>query len=58
MIKAEFNALKRDQFPWAMNVTKNAVEDGFRRLGNALDNYAVYPDAGRAAIGGGQPESL
>ncbi|MCL0050814.1 transposase, partial [Dehalococcoidia bacterium] len=39
MLKAEFNALKRDQFPWTMNVTKNAVEDGFRRLGNALDNY-------------------
>ncbi|MCL0064039.1 transposase [Dehalococcoidia bacterium] len=39
MLKAEFNALKRDQFPWTMNITKNAVEDGFRRLGNALDNY-------------------
>ena len=38
-LKAEFNAIKRDQFPWALDVTKNAVEDGFRRLGNALNNY-------------------
>ncbi|MCL0089521.1 transposase [Dehalococcoidia bacterium] len=48
MIKAEFNALKRDQFPWTTNVTKNAVEDGFRRLGNALDNYFKSKDGKRA----------
>jgi len=38
-LKAEFNALKREQFPWVLEVTKNAVEDGFRRLGSALKNY-------------------
>jgi len=38
-LKAEFNALKREQYPWVMEVTKNAVEDGFRRLGAALKNY-------------------
>jgi putative transposase len=34
-LKAEFNAIKREQFPWTLDVTKNAVEDGFRRLGVA-----------------------
>lgn len=38
-IKKEFNAIKREQFPWAMDVTKNAAEDGFRRLNAALANY-------------------
>lgn len=38
-IKKDFNALKRDEFPWVMDVTKNATEDGFRRLSAALSNY-------------------
>lgn len=38
-LKQEFNAIKRAQFPWVLDVTKNAVEDGFRRLGAALQNY-------------------
>ena len=38
-LKVEFNAIKREQFPWALDVSKNAVEDGFRRLGHALNNY-------------------
>jgi putative transposase len=38
-LKAEFNAVKREQFPWTLEVTKNAVEDGFRRLSAALKNY-------------------
>jgi putative transposase len=28
-LKAEFNAIKREKFPWALDVTKNAV--GMRR---------------------------
>lgn len=56
MIKAEFNALKGDQFPWSMNVTKNAVEDGFRRLGNALDNYFKSKDGKRAGERMGFPK--
>lgn len=38
-IKADFNAIKREQFPWVMEVTKNAAEDGFRRLAAALNHY-------------------
>lgn len=38
-LKAEFNAIKREQFPWAPEVTKNATKDGFCRLGMALKNY-------------------
>jgi putative transposase len=38
-LKKEFNGIKREQFPWVMEVTKNATEDGFRRLGAALNNY-------------------
>lgn len=38
-IKKDFNALKRDEFPWVMDVTKNAAEDGFRRLNASLSNY-------------------
>ena len=38
-IKKDFNALKREEFPWVMEVTKNACEDGFRRLNAALANY-------------------
>jgi putative transposase len=38
-IKKEFNTIKRELFPWTLEVTKNATEDGFRRLSNALSNY-------------------
>lgn len=38
-IKKDFNAIKREEFPWAMEVTKNAAEDGFRRLSVAMANY-------------------
>lgn len=38
-IKKDFNAIKRVEFPWVLDVTKNAVEDGFRRLERGLSNY-------------------
>jgi putative transposase len=38
-LKAEFNSIKREQFPWTLDVTKNAVEDGFRRLSASMKNY-------------------
>jgi putative transposase len=38
-LKQEFNAIKRELFPWTLEVTKNAVEDGFRRLSAAMKNY-------------------
>src|SRR6266496_1859936 len=38
-LKARFNALKRQQFPWVYEVTKCAVEGAFRNLGAALANF-------------------
>jgi putative transposase len=38
-IKKEFNTIKQEQFPWALEVTKSATEDGFRRLSKTLTNY-------------------
>ena len=46
-IKKEFNAIKRDEFPWALDVTKNAAEDGFRRLNTALTNYFSWKNGKR-----------
>jgi len=38
-LKARFNAIKREQFPWVYVVTKCAVEGAFRNLGAALANF-------------------
>jgi putative transposase len=38
-LKARFNAIKREQFPWVYEVTKCAVEGAFRNLGAALTNF-------------------
>jgi putative transposase len=38
-LKARFNALKREQFPWVYAVTKCVVEGAFRNLGAALTNF-------------------
>jgi len=38
-LKAHFNAIKREQFPWVYEVTKCAVEGAFRNLGAALANF-------------------
>jgi putative transposase len=38
-LKARFNAIKRDQFPWVYEVTKCAVEGAFRNLSAALTNF-------------------
>jgi putative transposase len=38
-LKARFNALKREQFPWVYDVTKCVVEGAFRNLGAALANF-------------------
>jgi len=46
-LKEEFNAIKREQFPWALDVTKCAAEQSFNDLGTAfsrfLKNLAGYP---------------
>jgi len=38
-LKARFNAIKREQFPWVFEVTKCAAEGAFRNLGAALKNF-------------------
>jgi len=38
-LKARFNAIKREQFPWVYEVTKCVVEGAFRNLGAALTNF-------------------
>src|SRR5919109_3707738 len=39
VLKARFNAIKREQFPWVYAVTKCVVEGAFRNLGAALANF-------------------
>lgn len=38
-LKKQFNAIKREEFPWSMNVTKYAVDTGFLNLDNAFKNF-------------------
>ena len=38
-LKARFNALKPEFFPWVYEVTKCVVEGAFRNLGRALANF-------------------
>lgn len=38
-LKAEYNRVKHEQFPWCSEVTKCAPEHEFANLGQAFDNY-------------------
>jgi putative transposase len=38
-LKAEYNTIKGEQFPWCYEVTKCAAEHEFSNLGRAFDNY-------------------
>src|SRR5262245_24674587 len=38
-LKARFNAIKPEAFPWVYEVTKCAVEGAFRNLAAALSNF-------------------
>ena len=38
-LKRQFNAIKRKQFPWALDVSKCAVETGFRNLDDAFKRF-------------------
>jgi len=38
-LKAEYNQIKEDQFPWVYEVTKCAPEQEFTNLAKAFDNY-------------------
>ena len=46
-LKKEFNAIKREQYPWVYEVTKCAAEGAFMDLGTAFTNFfegrAKYP---------------
>jgi putative transposase len=38
-LKKDFNAIKREQFPWVFDVAKDVSEGAFTNLGMALKNY-------------------
>jgi len=38
-LKKQFNAIRREQFPWSYNVTKCAIDTGFRNLDAAFRNF-------------------
>jgi len=38
-LKNQFNAIKREQFPWVYDVTKFAADTGFRNLDAAFKNF-------------------
>ncbi len=38
-LKREYNRIKREEFPWALEVTKCAPEQEFAHLSAALTNY-------------------
>src|SRR5262245_38446459 len=38
-LKAEYNQIKGEQFPWVYQVTKCAPEQEFSHFGRAFDNY-------------------
>ena len=38
-LKAQYNRIKHEQFPWTAEVTKCAPEQGFSNLGQAFANY-------------------
>ena len=46
-LKKAFNALKREQFPWALEVTKCAPEQAFSDLGNAFKGFFRRVKAGK-----------
>jgi putative transposase len=39
LLKQQFNAVRREQFPWTLNVSKCAVDTGFRNLDAAFKNF-------------------
>jgi putative transposase len=45
-LKAEYNRIKGEQFPWAYEVTKCAPEQEFRNLGRAFETYWTMKKAG------------
>ena len=54
MLRRELNAIKREQFPWMLEVTKNAPQMAIIQLGNAFQNFfkkrANYPQFRKKGI--------
>lgn len=54
MLRRELNAIKREQFPWMLEVTKNAPQMAIIQLGNAFQNFfkkrASYPQFRKKGI--------
>lgn len=50
-IKKRLNAVKREQFPWMMDVTKCAAQEGVLNVGRALDNFFRRLRAGERKVG-------
>ncbi len=40
-LKKEFNAIKRERFPWVLEVAKDVAENAFFQLGAALSNFSA-----------------
>jgi putative transposase len=40
-VKKDFNAIKRVQYPWALEVAKDVAEGGFTNLASAFKNYYI-----------------
>jgi len=38
-LKKQFNAIKRDEFPFVMEVLRDACNDGFEKLGKSFSNF-------------------
>jgi putative transposase len=45
--KLDFNAIKREQFPWVYEVAKDVCEGAFQDLGTALKNYFDFKNGKR-----------
>ena len=46
-LKKQFNAIRREQFPWSYEVTKCAVEGAFMDVGTAFKNFFEGQSRGR-----------
>ncbi len=46
-LKKQFNAIRRDQFPWSYDVTKCAVEGAFMDVGTAFKHFFEGQQSGR-----------
>ncbi len=50
-LKKQFNTIRREQFPWTYEVTKNAVDTGFRNLDAAFKNFFRRVKNGETKVG-------